>query len=418
MKKLKSLFKGIGYLIITLLVAITVYTFVQTQIMKSSYVNIFGYSFFSVKSGSMNGTIDVNDIVIVKVGHDIKENDIVTFFDSHDDIVTHRLIIKNGDSIVTQGDANNAQDEPMDIDRVIGKVVFIFSPNFFVKLVATIFIIIIFLLLINFDQIIKKFILVEEDENTSGYFDVLPEDVFSSPKKRGEEKSTGLTVTIPIADIEKMKKSQEVEVLDDDIEVLEMEELIDNDSNKIITKEKTSRKDREKELVELVISLLRIKNDSLKTAKINKKWLEKYQYVYKLTNIININDMVSLEDMIKHPTFKEIYDYDLDKIGLYENLRNRLYEMPIYIFLRILCYAILYNDEEFFDGVFKIMKYKILIDKNSTFRSVKKDDSFAKKQLKLLISFMQKIPDSYDNKNVFELEKIERLVKIKGYVSE
>ena len=158
-------------------------------------------------------------------------------------------------------------------------------------------------------------------------------------------------------------------------------------------------------LLEQVNSLLRIKNNALTTTRINKKWLIKYQYVYKLAHIVSCGDTLELLENISHPTFKEMYDYDLDKVGLFENLRNKIYEMPIYVFLRILMFSILYNDEEFFDGVFKIMKYKIQIDKNSCFKVIDKEDTYAKKQIKSLINFMEKISLSYDNKNVFELEK-------------
>ena len=118
-----------------------------------------------------------------------------------------------------------------------------------------------------------------------------------------------------------------------------------------------------------------------------------------------------------HPTFKEIYDYDLERAGLYENLRNKIYEMPIYVFLRILTFAILYNDSTFFDGVYKILKYKVQIDSQNHFKEIKKNDSYAKKQLRLLISFMQKISIKFDNKKVFELDRIERYVKLKNYVN-
>ena len=169
--------------------------------------------------------------------------------------------------------------------------------------------------------------------------------------------------------------------------------------------------------LEQISNLLRIKNDTLVTTRINKKWLTKFQYVYKLAHILMINDNVELNDTIEHPPFKEIYDYNLEKAGLYENLRNKIYDMPIYVFLRILAFAVLYNDEEFFDGVFKIMKYKIQIDMNNSFKEVKKNDTYSRKQLKSLISFMQKISLKYDNKNVFELERIEKIVKLKSYVN-
>lgn len=417
---IKKTLKIIGYFLLTLVVSLTLYTFVSTQILGHEYTNIFGYSFFKVKTASMTGTMEVNDFIIVKITKDVSENEVISYVDKRGEIVTHRLISKKGNNLITQGDANNTQDDAIKVNSVIGKVIFIFSPSFLFKLIAAIFIVIIFLVLINFDKFIKKYLIDEESidiSNSSHHYDVLPDEVFSSPRKKGEDKSTGLTVSIPMEDIEKMKRSQEEISYEEELEVIGEEEVIDFESNKIVVKENNSRKDREKELTELIVNLLRVKNDSLKTTKINKKWLEKYKYVYTLVNIVNISDNDNLEDQVKHPSFKEIYDYDLDKVGLYDNLRNRLYEMPIYFFLKILCYAILYNDEEFFDGVFKIMKYKILIDKNNNFKSIKKEDSYGKKQLKLLIGFMQKIPDNYDNKNVFELDKIERLIKIRGYVS-
>ena len=382
--------------------------------MKNDYVNLFGFSFFTVRSGSMTGTIEVNDVIIVDVNKNVHENDIITYYDEHDDIVTHRYIKTEGGKLITQGDANNTQDAPIDRDDVIGKVIFVFSPNLAVKLFSVILIIVIFLVLINFDELIKKYVLdVDETDNKKDDTkvpEVLPQDVFSSPEDRKNYKSSGLTVSIPLYEIERMKKMHEVET--------NSSALVDFEGNVIDEPDNTSRKQKEKELVELIESLLRVKNDNLHTTKINKEWLEKFQYVYKLVNIIQISDTKSLEDAVRHPSFKEIYDYDLDKIGLYENLRNRLYEMPIYVFLKILCYAVLYNDAEFFDAVFKIMKYKVLIDKNGIFKNIDKESSYEKRQVKALIAFMQKLSLSYDNNKVFELDRIERLVKIKGYVNE
>ena len=175
---------------------------------------------------------------------------------------------------------------------------------------------------------------------------------------------------------------------------------------------------KEKELIDMIDKLLKLKNNSTNTTRINKKWLVKYQYVYKLTHIVNLGDTKSLYSEVEHPSFKEVYDYDIEKIGLYENLRNRIYEMPIYIFLRILFLAILYNDDKFFDGVFKIMKYKIMIDKDNHFREISKSNLHGRRQIKNLITLMDKVSLEYDNKNVFELDKIERLVKIKNYINE
>ena len=414
MTYLKKIFKSIAYTFLVLLVSLCIYTFVVTDIMKKDYVNVFGYTYFVVKTGSMSGTLEVDDIIIVKLSKDANLNDIITYVNDDGEIITHRLVRKVSGKLIAQGDVNNAEDNPITNDQLIGVVKLAISPSFILKLVATFLILFIFLALINFDNIIQKYIIKEKKKVVTG---TVPEEIFVTKEHKKEEKS-GLTVTIPLNEIANIEKAQEKEIeSEEEIEILEVEDVIDIDNNSIVTKERNTARERERELLEQISNLLRIKNDSLTTTRINKKWLTKYQYVYKLALIVNTGDLVELEEAINHPTFKEIYDYDLDRAGLYENLRNKIYDMPIYVFLRILTFAILYNDEEFFDGIYKIMKYKIQIDKLGYFKEVKKNDTYGRKQLKSLITFMQKIPMKFDNKNVFELERIEKYVKLKSYVN-
>ena len=414
MTYLKKIFKSIAYTFLVLLVSLCIYTFVVTDIMKKDYVNVFGYTYFVVKTGSMSGTLEVDDIIIVKLSKDANLNDIITYVNDDGEIITHRLVRKVSGKLIAQGDVNNAEDNPITNDQLVGVVKLAISPSFILKLVATFLILFIFLALINFDNIIQKYIIKEKKKVVTG---TVPEEIFVTKEHKKEEK-TGLTVTIPLNEIANLEKAQEKEIeSEEEIEILEVEDVIDIDNNSIVTKERNTARERERELLEQISNLLRIKNDSLTTTRINKKWLTKYQYVYKLALIVNTGDLVELEEAINHPTFKEIYDYDLDRAGLYENLRNKIYDMPIYVFLRILTFAILYNDEEFFDGIYKIMKYKIQIDKLGYFKEVKKNDTYGRKQLKSLITFMQKIPMKFDNKNVFELERIEKYVKLKSYVN-
>lgn len=416
MTYLKKIFKSIACCFLALLVSLCLYTFIVTDIMKKDYVNVFGYTYFVVKTGSMSGTLEVDDVIIVKITKDTKINDIITYVNDNGEIITHRLVRKSGSKLIAQGDVNNVEDNPITKDQLIGTVALVISPSFVLKTVATFLILFIFLALINFDSIFQKYIMKDKKivTNTKGS---VPEEIFVTSEHKKEEKS-GLTVTIPLDEIANIQLAQEKEAdSEEEIEILEVEDVIDIDNNNIVTKERNTAREKERELLEQVSNLLRIKNNSLTTTRINKKWLVKYQYVYKLALILMVGDMIELEEAINHPTFKEIYDYDLDRAGLYENLRNKIYEMPIYVFLRILTFAILYNDEEFFDGICKIMKYKIQIDKNGYFKEVKKNDTYSRKQLKSLISFMQKISIKFDNKNVFELERIEKYVKLKSYVN-
>ena len=417
MSAAKNILKSIGYLFIGMLVALCVYTFIMTDILKKDYANVFGYTYFVVATGSMSGTIEVNDVVIVKLGNEAEVGDIITYKTEDGAFITHRVVKEIGSQLITQGDVNNTEDEPISKDDMVGTVEMVISPSFVLKLIAVILIIFILLAFLNFDKIFKRFIFADSTTSKKTTQGTVPEELFSTTPTKKEEKSTGNTVNIPISEVLQIQKDQELAEVEDEIEVLEVEDIIDIDDNNIVRKEKNSAKEREKELLEQVLNLLRIKNDTLTITKMNKKWLTKYQYVYKLAQILSMGDTKELEDTIMHPTFKEIYDYDLESAGLYENLRNKIYDMPIYVFLRILTFAILYNDPTFFDGVYKILKYKVQIDKENHFKVLKKNDTYAKKQIKSLITFMQKISIKFDNKKVFELDRIERYVKLKNYVN-
>ena len=52
----------------------------------------------------------------------VNENDIIVYMDGKN-IITHRLIEKNGDKIITRGDANNSEDKPVEEKMIIGVVI-------------------------------------------------------------------------------------------------------------------------------------------------------------------------------------------------------------------------------------------------------------------------------------------------------
>lgn len=127
MNKLKSLQGLILNAIIFVLGVITilvVYSFVQVNILNREYTNLFGYSLFKTETGSMADTIEIGDIVIVKLDNEVKEDDIITF-KQDGNLVTHRIIEINGDEIITKGDNNNSADKPIKKENIVGKVVHI-----------------------------------------------------------------------------------------------------------------------------------------------------------------------------------------------------------------------------------------------------------------------------------------------------
>ncbi len=127
MKKIiKIIAKIIGNIVLSILVMvilIMLYCYYQVDIQKKEYVNLFGYSFFEVISGSMSPTIEIQDLVIVKITKDdLNEDDIITYI-KDDNVITHRIIAKNDDTYICKGDNNNTTDTAIKSDIIIGKVV-------------------------------------------------------------------------------------------------------------------------------------------------------------------------------------------------------------------------------------------------------------------------------------------------------
>ena len=76
----------------------------------------------------MADTINIGDIVVIKITDKVKPNDIIVYQDN-DYFVTHRLVQESGESLITRGDANNSEDVPISRDQVLGKVVMNISSS-------------------------------------------------------------------------------------------------------------------------------------------------------------------------------------------------------------------------------------------------------------------------------------------------
>jgi len=120
--------KKIDFVMIILVIVLLILLFflAELKLFGKRYINFFGYTVFQVVTGSMDPVIKIDDIVIVKLTSDVKEDDIITY-KSDDNFITHRIIKKNDDEIITKGDANNTEDSPILQDDVVGKVVYIIS---------------------------------------------------------------------------------------------------------------------------------------------------------------------------------------------------------------------------------------------------------------------------------------------------
>lgn len=142
----------------SLAIAVIIFTLgIAVYCLNSKYVKHekmpmpFGYGIAVVRSGSMEPTLSVNDMVVVKRTDDYEVGDIV-MYQGKVNTVTHRIVEINGDEIITQGNMNNTADAPIDESRIKGEVVgklprwmdFLqnpHTPDIVVLLIAAIFVI-------------------------------------------------------------------------------------------------------------------------------------------------------------------------------------------------------------------------------------------------------------------------------------
>lgn len=87
-------------------------------------VSLFGFKIFRIGSGSMEPYLKKNDIILVSHKKQYKVNDVITFKNQYNEIITHRIIKMNNEEIITKGDANNVEDDKILLKNVIGRVIF------------------------------------------------------------------------------------------------------------------------------------------------------------------------------------------------------------------------------------------------------------------------------------------------------
>ncbi len=81
-----------------------------------------GYGASVVLSGSMEPELSVDDLVIVKKTDKINVGDVIVF-QSEQDLIIHRVVKLDGDTVTTRGDANNRDDDPISRKNIKGVMV-------------------------------------------------------------------------------------------------------------------------------------------------------------------------------------------------------------------------------------------------------------------------------------------------------
>ena len=122
--KWKVILRRVLLVVFGAVLGVNVYMANARSLMGNQMPMPFGYGAAMVLSGSMEPTFSKGDLIVVKEqSENFAVDDIVVFQDSAS-LVVHRIVAIDGDAITTRGDANNANDAPVDISAIKGRVLF------------------------------------------------------------------------------------------------------------------------------------------------------------------------------------------------------------------------------------------------------------------------------------------------------
>ena len=111
-----KLIRGIFDVIFVIIIVVLVGYFVLR--------NMGTLEIYKVETGSMEHGIHAGDYVLICEKDNYVIGDIVTYRKDHY-FITHRIIKSiNGNKVITKGDANNTEDEEIDISAIEGKVIY------------------------------------------------------------------------------------------------------------------------------------------------------------------------------------------------------------------------------------------------------------------------------------------------------
>ena len=128
------------------------YIVVSPKIFKNFYP--FGIKTAIVLTGSMEPTLNINDFVILReLKGRVNVNDIVSYKrpDGKNEVL-HRVVSVDKNIVITKGDANNKEDDPIDVMQItgvyvrkvkyLGKIIAFFTKPLGVSFTVTLFLII------------------------------------------------------------------------------------------------------------------------------------------------------------------------------------------------------------------------------------------------------------------------------------
>lgn len=123
-KRKKGLLRILLLIVCGVILGVNIYQLNAKSLVGDQLPMPFGQGAAIVLSGSMEPELSKGDLIFVKKITSIEQlalRDVVVYQDDGM-LVVHRIVDMQGDTIITQGDANNVTDDPITIAEIKGKV--------------------------------------------------------------------------------------------------------------------------------------------------------------------------------------------------------------------------------------------------------------------------------------------------------
>jgi signal peptidase len=108
--------------LISLTLGVNVYLWNAKRLVGNALPTPFGYGISVVLSGSMEPTLSVHDLVLIRETQAVETGDVVVY-QNENELIIHRVISVGENTLITQGDANSSTDEPISRSAVKGVLV-------------------------------------------------------------------------------------------------------------------------------------------------------------------------------------------------------------------------------------------------------------------------------------------------------
>ena len=107
--------------VLAVVIGVNVFALNATKLTGNMLPMPFGYGASVVLSGSMEPAIMTNELILVKAEDSYEVGDVVVYQNGNM-LVAHRIVAMDEETVVTRGDANNTDDQPIALEQIKGRV--------------------------------------------------------------------------------------------------------------------------------------------------------------------------------------------------------------------------------------------------------------------------------------------------------